>query len=87
LTNSEFAEAVGCDVTTASRYRNGHRLPGVELLESIEALLGMPHDELMRVWHAGRAWHRKYPKRPQDNPFGKMLRDRVFDSDGDEAVA
>jgi len=84
MTNSEFAKAVGCDVTTASRYRNGHRLPGVQLLERIRLVLGVSHDELHAIWEKGTKWKAEHPKDPQGNPFGAYLRRTMFD---DEAAA
>jgi transcriptional regulator with XRE-family HTH domain len=67
MTTTEFAEAVGCHVTTASRYRHGHRLPGVELLERIREVLGVSHEEIMTVWGRGA------------EAFGAYLRKTVFD--------
>ena len=75
MTNSEFAAAVGCDVTTASRYRNGHRLPGVRLLKEIRTVLDMTPEEIEAVYDQGA------------EAFGAMLRERVFDDDGQAAVA
>jgi transcriptional regulator with XRE-family HTH domain len=69
MTNGEFAKAIGCHITTASRYRNGHRLPGVELLEEIRKVLDVSHDEIHRVWAQGK------------KAFGAYLRDRVFDDE------
>jgi len=34
-TNFEFADRVGCDFTTASRLRNGQRLPSRDMLSRI----------------------------------------------------
>lgn len=67
MTNAEFARAIGCHVTTASRYRNGHRLPGVEKLEAIRSAFGLSHDEIHRLWQAG----------PQ--VFSAYLREKVFE--------
>lgn len=83
LSNSEFAALVGCHVTTASRWRNGHRLPEVVYLERIRDALGLEWDDVYSRWEAGRKWAAKHPKsRYPDrarNPFGKFLRKYVFD--------
>lgn len=66
LSNRDFARAVGCHITTASRYRNGHRLPGVEKLEGIRRTLGVSYDEIYAEWRKGK------------ESFGAYLRERVF---------
>ena len=67
MSNSQFAAAVGCHFTTASRYRNGHRLPGVEKLEGIRRTLGVSYDEILREWQKGK------------ESFGAYLRQHLFD--------
>lgn len=67
MTNLEFGQAVGCHRTTASAYRNGRRLPGVDKLERIRAVLGITHAEVLAE-HAKGA-----------ESFGALLRDRLFD--------
>lgn len=67
MTNQEFADLIGCHVTTVSTYRNGRRLPSVRLLESIRQALDMSQDDIIAVWSQG----------PQ--AFATFLRENVFD--------
>lgn len=87
LSNSEFAELVGCHVTTASRWRNGHRLPEVKYLEAIRVALGLTWQEVYDEWKAGTDWAEKHPRAKHPNrvkqPFGAFLREHVFDDDAD----
>ena len=64
MTTTELANLIGCHMTTASRYLNGHRLPGVAKLEQIRVALGMTHEEAQALWAQG-------PK-----TFGAFLRKR-----------
>ncbi len=68
MSNSEFAKLVGCHVTTASRYRNGHRLPQVQLLERIRQVVGVTHEEIHQVWSLG------------PEVFSRFLREHLFDA-------
>jgi transcriptional regulator with XRE-family HTH domain len=85
LSNSEFATIVGCHVTTASRWRNGHRLPEVKYLEAIRVALGLTWVEVYEEWSQGTAWADKYPRAKYPDrskqPFGAFLREHVFDDD------
>jgi transcriptional regulator with XRE-family HTH domain len=67
LTNIEFANAVGCDETMASRLRNGQRCPSVALLDRIHRVYGLSLEELI-------AAHKQGP-----NAVGRLLRRKVFD--------
>lgn len=57
LTNEEFAQAVGCDFTHASKIRNGSRLPSLPLLIKIRDVyeLTSPEDSaaLLDAYKAG----------------------------------
>jgi transcriptional regulator with XRE-family HTH domain len=87
LTNKQFATAIGCHFTTASRYRNGHRLPQVELLERMRKVLGVSHDEIYDVWSKGRRYKSRHgTDRPERNPFGIYLRRHIFTDDDDLAA-
>lgn len=65
-TNEEFAERVGCDFTTVSRWRNGNRLPKPEMLGVIAEAFGLPQSEMFEHYTAGAS------------EFGKYLRRQVF---------
>ena len=84
ITNAEFATAVDCHITTASRFRNGHRLPDLAILTRIEAAFGLAHEELMPVWLRCDARRRRGQK-SHATEFGRFLRRRVFDADGKAA--
>lgn len=66
MTNKEFAALVGCHVTTASAYRNGRRLPGVDKLERIRGVVGLSHDDVLALHAKGK------------EAFGEYLRLHVF---------
>lgn len=67
VSGRQFAAAVGCHPTTVSRWRNGHRLPGVALLDRIRKALGVSHDVIQIAWAAGQP------------AFSEFLKERVFD--------
>lgn len=67
VTNQEFAEATGCDSTMASRLRNGHRLPGADLLHRIATEYEIPLELL-------------HQKRDEGcEAMGAFLRDAIFE--------
>lgn len=72
MSNKEFARAVGCHFSTASRYRNGRRLPGVEILRKIADVLEVSVEDAHGEWSKGK------------ESFGAWLRERVF---ADEAAS
>lgn len=53
MTNEAFAARVGIDYTTASRLRNGHRLPSGALLVRIHREFGIGYKALMEAYEAG----------------------------------
>lgn len=55
MTNEEFAEKVGIDYTTASRLRNGRRLPSGQLLVRIHDEFRIPWQRLMEAYAKGPA--------------------------------
>lgn len=73
LTNPQFAEHVGCDFTTASRIRNGYRLPSLSLFARMVAHYHLDANEAVLAYLAGRDVFREY------------LNDQVFDPT-DEAL-
>lgn len=89
LSNSEFAAIVGCHVTTASRWRNGHRLPEVKFLEAIREALGISWEEVYQEWANAYAWTLRNPRDEEPDrsgqPFGVFLRRHVFDDDAELA--
>lgn len=71
VSNHEFAERVGCDFTTASRYRNGLRVPSARMLARIMKMFPFTESDVYELWEAldeeGGA------------SFGRWLREKVFD--------
>lgn len=53
LKNEDFAEAVGCDFTTASKIRNGSRLPSLPLLVKIREVYGLDGNEALDAYGHG----------------------------------
>lgn len=47
LTQAEFAERLGADTVTVSRFERGSHLPSLQRLEKIADTLGMPLAELL----------------------------------------
>ena len=47
LTQAEFAERLGADTVTVSRFERGSHLPSLQRLERIAETLGMPVAELL----------------------------------------
>ena len=47
LTQAEFAERIGADIVTVSRFERGSNLPSLLRLERIANALGMPLAELL----------------------------------------
>lgn len=66
MTNAEVATRVGCHASTVSRWRNGDRLPGVELLERIRTEFGFSYEEVKRAWDGGKP------------SWGKFVRIRIY---------
>jgi transcriptional regulator with XRE-family HTH domain len=53
LTGSRLARQLGCHHTTVSRWRNGHRLPGVHLLHELASVTEIPYEEIYTAWKGG----------------------------------
>lgn len=53
-TNSEFAGAVGCHFTTASRIRNGERMPSAAMFARIIEAYGLDPVEAWSTYARGR---------------------------------
>lgn len=53
MTNVEFGAAVGCHHSMASRIRNGHRLPGVDLMTRISEQFDIPMSTMLKARKAG----------------------------------
>jgi len=53
MTGERLAKELGCHHTTVSRWRNGHRLPGVELLNELALVAEIPYDEIFTAWRNG----------------------------------
>lgn len=69
VTNYEFGRLVGVDYTTASRYRNGNRMPGDDKLDTIWEVFELPVED------------RAFATKNKDN-LSSYLRRNVF---GDES--
>ena len=82
-TNATFAKAVGVHFTTASRYRNGERVPSTGVALKIANAYDLDTREVLEAIHAGRA------------AFGHYMRMHVFgpepevdlNTDGTEKLA
>lgn len=75
LSNTDFAEQLGIDVTSASRLRNGTRKPGGDLLAKIIDTFGLPAHEALAAYRSGAG------------AFGRYLDERVFGRTPDQAKA
>lgn len=67
--NEEFAERVGCDFTTASRYRNGQRTPSYAMLVRICKAFDLEMTPLILACAKG------------PEAFGKLISQLVFDAE------
>lgn len=65
VTNREFAIAVGCSTTTASRMRNGERAPSVSMLLCVVQAYKLDEVEALREARSASRW-------------GAYLRNAVF---------
>lgn len=54
LTNPQYAERAGCDYTTASKIRNGQRLPGLWLFAKTMVEFDLDANEAVRAYLKGR---------------------------------
>lgn len=52
-TGGELSRALGCHHTTVSRWRNGHRLPGVHLLYTLSTVTETPYEDIYAAWTKG----------------------------------
>jgi transcriptional regulator with XRE-family HTH domain len=68
LTNVEFAERVGCDFTTSSRYRNGQRVPSYPMLLRIAKAFDLDPMPLVKACSQG------------PEAFGRLIRKQVFEA-------
>ena len=74
MTNREFANAVGCSPTMASRMRNGLRAPSVSMLHGVIQVFGLDEGDALLAARQPDTW-------------GSYLRDRVFTRTGAHASA
>lgn len=68
LTNEQFAEDTGCDFTTASKIRNGSRLPSLSLFVRMVNHYGLDANEGVKAYLRGR------------KAFTQWMNDRVFEA-------
>lgn len=68
VTLEAFADRVGCHFTTASRLRNGQRMPGRELLGTIVREYDLDQNEVFAIY-----------TREDPEEFGAYLRDKIFE--------
>lgn len=72
LTNDEFAAAVGTDFTTASKLRNGSRLPSMKVAADIWRVYELDGNELFTAYLEGPV------------VFAAYLRSKVFEPQGED---
>lgn len=75
VSNIEFAKAVGIDISTASRLRNGFRLPKPELFAKIVQVYELDAAAATRAYGAGA------------EAFGRFIDEKVFGRSKAEADA
>lgn len=64
-TNMQFGQLVGCSHSMASRVVNGKRVPGIEAIEKISEVFGIPLQTLLDARRKGA------------EEFGKLMQKRV----------
>ncbi|MEV0237586.1 helix-turn-helix transcriptional regulator [Nonomuraea sp. NPDC050786] len=74
LTNFAFAKAMGCDHSTASKIRDGKRLPSLSLFARMVGYYELDANEGIRAYLRGR------------QAFVQWMNDRVFEPPQDEAA-
>lgn len=72
VNNHQFADAVGCNYTMASRLRSGHRMPSANMLARICRAYNLDEGEALRK-HAEGA-----------EALSAWLREKVFDVPGED---
>lgn len=72
MTNAEFAEAVGCHHSMASRLRAGKRVPSAGLLARIVEAFPLTPEETARMFES-------LQEEDAAQAFGRWLSDTVFD--------
>lgn len=75
LTNIEFARRVGCHHTTASRYRNGERVPSTAMTMRILSEFDLTSKQKDELSHA---LNRAVPLDERRALYGAWLRANVF---------
>ena len=63
--NQEFAQRVGCHVSTASRLKRGKKMPSTSMLIKISRAYEIPMDDLARAYSEG------------PDQLGDLIRDRI----------
>lgn len=83
ITNQQFADATGLHFTMASRLRSGQRRPSIRTLQRIATVYGLPIQELIDQYNAGRS----DPADP-NSPYaiGLFLAEKIFGDDISEGV-
>ena len=66
--NSQFAEAVGCTVSAASRLRNGMRKPSLAMMIRIARAYNIEMEDMAKAVEEST------------ETFGRLLRERVFEA-------
>jgi transcriptional regulator with XRE-family HTH domain len=69
LTNSDFADAVGCSESMASRLRSGRRRPSAELRDRIVLVYKLDPMQAIQAYSDA-------------DTFGSFLRQHIFESNG-----
>ena len=67
MTNQELADAIGVSASMASRLRNGHRLPGVEVLGKLAEYLDVDLERMVAAHAQGT------------QAFGVLVRGRLLE--------
>jgi transcriptional regulator with XRE-family HTH domain len=71
LTNPRFAELTGCDFTSASKIRNGHRRPSLELFMRMMIVFNVDANDAVDAWKRG------------PRAFTDFLNEMIFEPAGD----
>ena len=84
MTNVEFARRIGCHHTTASRYRNGERIPSTAVVMRILSEFNLTNKQKDELY---KALHKSLPLDQRRKLFGQWLRTYVFSQSANKKAA